>query len=322
MKPLHTYSSSAVLLDDAAVNGLVNVAEATQALDTAFADLATGRAEVLARQRIDCGSIKLSTMGGLWPQANFAAIKSYLPVDGQFSFSTTGWDTAANRVLFTMTGDELTRLRTPALACLVAGRTVRPENGGTLAVFGLGLQGRAHLEALHAQHQFGVISVVDTADVSAWCANACERLGCMVGQTSADKAVPNADLVLTTTRSKVPVFDGLLLKAGATVIAMGTSLPTGRELDDQTLRRAGRVLVEWLPQSMVEAGEVVIGLTNGALQQERIVELPDLYREQGSPWRRSLEEIVVFKSVGIGLSDAAVAKLIWQRWMLAAAKMI
>lgn len=303
------------MLDDAATTGLVSVPDAIEALEAAFADLARGEAEVLARQRIDCGPIKLSTMGGVWPAAHFAAVKSYLTVNGQFSFSTTGWDTASNRVLFTMTGDELTRLRTPALACLATRRTV--GTGGKLAVFGVGLQGRAHLEALQTQHQFDEIAVVDMADVGAWCAEASRRFNCPVRQATAAQAVTGADLVLTTTRSKTPVFEGSVLKPGATVVAMGTSLPTGRELDDQTLRRAERVIVEWAPQSLHEAGEVVMGLASGALDLARVVDLPALYRDAGTPWRRDPEGIIVFKSVGVGLSDAAVARLIWQRWRAA-----
>lgn len=298
------------MLNDADVQGLLGTADAVVALDAAFADLAIGQAEVLARQRIDCGSVKLSTMGAVWPQARFAAIKSYLTVNGQFSFSTTAWDTATNQVLFTLNGDELTRLRTPALACLVAARTVTP--GGVLALFGAGQQGRAHAEALQTHVGFREIRVVDTADVSAWCGQASAAWHCPVRQTSAKDAVGGADLVVTTTRSKTPVFDGADLGSRATVIAMGTSLPTGRELDDATLRRADRVLVEWLPQSLIEAGEVVLGMASGALQPERITDLPALYRA-GTPWRQRSDGILVFKSVGIGLSDAAVARALWQR---------
>ena len=138
---------------------------------------------------------------------------------------------------------------------------------------------------------------------------------CPVRQTGSDEAIADADLVLTTSRSKSPVFDGVALKAGATVVAMGSSLPTGRELGDATLRRASRVVVEWRPQSLHEAGEVVLALASGALDTDRIIDLPALYRQEG-PWRQSASDIIVFKSVGIGLSDAAVARLIWQRWLV------
>ena len=78
-------------------------------------------------------------------------------------------------------------------------------------------------------------------------------------------------MIVTATRSKVPLFDGSRVKRGASVIAVGASLPTGSELDDTTLGRASRVIVEWKPQSLVEAGEVVTGRAHGVLPEERIV---------------------------------------------------
>lgn len=92
---------------------------------------------------------------------------------------------------------------------------------------------------------------------------------------------------------------------------MGTSLPTGTELDDTTPSRASRVIVEWKPQSLVEAGEVVIGQRNGALDAGRVVDLVEL---GDGPWRTSADDIVVFKTVGVGLTDLAAASLAWSAW--------
>jgi ornithine cyclodeaminase len=35
-------------------------------------------------------------------------------------------------------------------------------------------------------------------------------------------------------------------------------------------------------------------------------------RQHGRPWRENEDEIVVFKSVGVGLTDLAAADLVWQ----------
>lgn len=72
------------------------------------------------------------------------------------------------------------------------------------------------------------------------------------------------------------------------------------------------MLVEWKPQSMVEAGEVVLGMASGALREEKIFDLPELFSGR-QHWRASQAEIVVFKSVGVGLADVATAWLAVQR---------
>ena len=121
-----------------------------------------------------------------------------------------------------------------------------------------------------------------------------------------------ADLVVTITRSKTPVFDGAWLKPGASVCAAGTSLPGGSEIDATTRQRCSRAIVEWKPQSLVEAGEIVIGLADGSLDPSRIHDLPDMLASP-TPWRRDAQEIVLFKAVGVGLSDLVAAALAVQK---------
>ena len=302
-------------LDDARIDALLDVPGCVSALDAAFTDLAHGRAAVQARHRSDCGAVKLSTMGALWPQRQVAGVKAYTTVAGQFSFLVTLFDTAANRPLGLLEANALTRLRTAALAALVAGKALRSK-ARKLALFGAGLQGRAQAEAMFGHQHFDEVAVVDPKGSAAWCAQLAAQHGCRVSLCDAREALRDAQLILTATRSKTPVFDGAWLESGALVIATGTSLPDGSELDDATLQRASRVLVEWKPQSLVEAGEVVLGLSSGALDRGRIADLADLYAGR-TAWRGTDDEIVVFKSVGIGLADVACGWLALQRSGLA-----
>jgi His/Glu/Gln/Arg/opine family amino acid ABC transporter permease subunit len=207
----------------------------------------------------------------------------------------------------------------PLLALLLAIYFVLPQAGVTLSgfwagVLGLGLQGSAYgAEAMLALQRFDAVAVVDPKGSPAWCAEFAAQHGCRVSMCEAREAVRGAQLVLTATRSKTRVFDGAWLEPGVVVIATGTSLPDGTELDNATLQRASRVLVEWKPQSLVEACEVVLGLSSGALDRDRIADLTDLYAGR-TAWRDSDDDIVVFKSVGIGLADVACAWLALERF--------
>jgi ornithine cyclodeaminase len=75
------------------------------------------------------------------------------------------------------------------------------------------------------------------------------------------------------------------------------------------LSRAERVIVEWMPQSMQEAGDVLAWLLDCPDQRHKIVDLPTLSTGQ---WPK-VGGIQVFKSVGTGLADTACAWLAWQR---------
>lgn len=298
-------------VDDAFVAAHLTVPAVRESIARAFASLAAGTAQIQARTRIECGAFRLSAMGAVWLDEGLAAVKTYGTVAGRFDFVCNLFDTATGRPLATVQGNEITRFRTPALSVHAVSRLATGRR--VLALFGTGVQGAAHLDALMAEQPFDEMRVVGMGDITGFCTDAAQRWQRPVHAMAADAAVDGADVIVTATRSKTPMFDGSRLKPGATVIAVGTSLPTGSELDDATLARAARLIVEWKPQSLVEAGEVVTGLAHGVLQPERIVDLVELGAADAR-WRQSDSEIVVFKSVGVGLTDLAAAALVWKAW--------
>ena len=287
---------------DQQVRDLLDYDHVIDALDTAFSDLATGSAVIHPRQRTDAVGIRLNTMGAVWSARGVVGVKAYPTVAGAFSFLVTLFDTVANRPLAIFDGAELTRLRTAAITTLVASKAAvgRPRK---MALFGAGVQGRGQLEALVRRFEFEEIAVVDPAASQSSCASMSASAGCPVRLCGAKDAVSNADIVVTATRSTEPVFDGTWLKRGAFVSAIGTSTAKGRELDNQTMDRANRVIVEWLPQSLVEAGELVLW---DSASRDKVGELSQHYRGE-LPWRQTPDDIVVFKSVGVGLADVACA---------------
>lgn len=274
-------------------------------LGEAFASLSAGGAAVHHRQRTDCQGLRLSTMGAVWAERGVAGVKVYPTVRGQFSFSILLFDLATNQPLAVLDGNEITRLRTAAITALVASKAgpLRPRK---LAVFGAGLQGRAQAEALSGWFDFEQIALVDPAGNPVWAETLAHKAGCPAAFTTAEAAVRDAHIVVTATRSATPVFDGAWLAPGAFVAAMGVSAPKGRELDGTTMDRAGRIILEWMPQSLAEAGEVV--LWEGRSSTAPFVDLPQLYAG-AAPWRPEAPGITVFKSVGVGLADVAVAQL-------------
>lgn len=297
---IHTYTEDHIA-------SAISWRDVLQDLPAAFEALRQGDATIAPRQRVDCGATKLSSMGAVWQSRQVAAYKTYTSVAGQFNFLLNLFDlaTGAHHV---MPGNEITRARTAAMTTWAAREMANP-NPQKLALFGLGIQGRTHLEALQETLHFKEIAVVDTADVSAQCALLASQLGVPVYQTFPVQAVTGADVVVTITRSKIPVFDGTWLKPGASVCAAGTSLPSGSEIDAVTRQRSSQVIVEWKPQSLVEAGEIVQGLQDKSLSLDRIKDLPEMLASQ-TPWRKHADEIMLFKAVGVGLSDLVAARLV------------
>lgn len=295
-------------LTDQQISKWLDYRSVANVLEEAFRDLAHGAATVHARPHSDCGSHRLNTTGARWHTHAVAGVQVCLAAAGQFRTALLLFDLATHTPLAVLDSHEITRLRTAAITVMVAAHAAAPA-ARKLALFGAGAQGRAQAAALCERFDFEEICIVDSQANLAWCQRFQASVRGHVRVAAPEEAVRGAAIVVTTTRSSRPVFDGAWLSPGAFVSAVGTSTPQGRELDDATMSRAARIIVEWKPQSLTEAGEIV--LWPGHASAYNIVDLPELFRDAQS-WRTDEHGITVFKSVGLGLSDVATAHLALQ----------
>ena len=197
-------------------------------------------------------------------------------------------------------GRYITEVRTAAVSALSA-RLLARGDAKVLGILGSGVQARSHLEALRL--------VRDFHEVRAWSPTA-DRLRLFAAETgarameSAEAAVRGADVVVTVTASPTPVVQDEWVGEGAHVIAVGSCLPSRRELDPALVARA-RLIVDSRQAALQEAGDVVMGIAEGRWTPEHIeAELGEL------PARRTDREITVFKSLGLAVEDLFSAHLV------------
>lgn len=297
-------------ITDAMIDDVLGPADAQQALLEALRSFGAGRGAMQERVRTEAAGVKISTMGAVLPDQGFAGAKVYTTIQGRFDFVILLFSAEDGRPLASLEANTITRLRTAACSVIAARHLARPGSR-QLAVFGAGVQGQAH--ALQFALAFGLdeIRVVDPfapADVAARLQRQC---GVPVRMTQAAAALDQADIVVTASRATEPLFAGAALSPGSFVAAIGSSLPTTRELDDTALRRASRIVLDWSPQTMREAGDLMQAAA-GCLAPDKMADLADVVSGR-SPGRRNDEEITIYKAVGVGLQDVALAGLAWQR---------
>jgi ornithine cyclodeaminase/alanine dehydrogenase-like protein (mu-crystallin family) len=205
-------------------------------------------------------------------------------------------------------GTALTTLRTPAQSALAVRSLARPD-ATELLVFGSGPQAWGHVHAIGQVRQLRTVRIVGRDATRQ--AGLVERLRAegMAAVTGTADDVVSADIVVCATTARQPVFDGRLLAEQACVVAVGSHEPAARELDDATFARAGRVVVEERSTALREAGDVLQAIAAGVLAAEDLVELAAL---AGLPARSG---IGVFKSVGMGWQDLAVAEAAHAAWL-------
>ena len=297
-------------ITDEMVADAVSIAETQQVLLEAFRSFGTGKATMQERIRTEAGGVKLSTLGAVIPQQGFVGAKVYTTIAGQFSFAIMLFSASDGRPLASLEANTITRLRTAACSVIASRYLARPA-AHVLALFGTGVQGRAHalqMSGAYSLHEILIVPFDDPPDMA-------ERIASETGVparfTSAKEALDHSDIVVTASRATTPLFTGEMLRPGTFVAAVGSSLPHTRELDDTALGRASLIAVEWRQQTLREAGDLVLA-SPAALPPNKIVELGELIAGTARG-RRSDNEITIYKTVGVGLEDIAIAGLAYAR---------
>ena len=296
-------------ITDEMVEAAISAAEAREVLADAFLRFGREEAAMQARIRSEAGGVKLSTLGAVIPGQEVVGAKVYTTIKGQFSFVILLFSSVDGRALATFDAGAITRLRTAGCSVIAAQRLACPQSS-TLAVFGSGPLGRAHAIQMAEAFPLRQVLLVSRSSDPALAAELEAACGIPTGLATAEQAAAEADIVVTASRSPTALFSGDLLRPGSFVAAVGSSLPNTRELDDRAMARASLVAVEWREQSLREAGDFVL-TDPKALPAEKIVELGEILAGKARG-RTGDDEITIYKSVGVGLQDIALAGLAYR----------
>ncbi|MGH2637572.1 MAG: ornithine cyclodeaminase family protein, partial [Actinomycetota bacterium] len=206
----------------------------------------------------------------------------------------------------------ITAIRTGAVSA-VATRLLAREDARELTVLGAGVQARSHLAAMSVARDFEVARIWSRTPerAQALAAEASTPFPVEVA-ASAEEAVANADVVCTTTSASEPILRREWLRDGAHVNAVGSSIPTSRELDTATMAAAA-LFVDRRESTLSEAGDFLFPQQEGEIGPEHIrAELGELLagRAEG---RTADQELTVFKSLGLAVEDLAAAEHLYSR---------
>ena len=207
----------------------------------------------------------------------------------------------------------LTDLRTAAAGALAA-RLLTVDPLGKVAVLGSGIQARFQLRALAQVRRW--------ERSAAWSRDR-ERLEryCREMQTEFERpcypaptpeaALRGADLVITVTPSRAPLFDASSLPNHATVIAVGSDGADKQELPAEALARADKIVVDRLSQCLA-LGEVHHAVEDGIIDTAAVhAELGEVLI--GKKAGREGTELIVCDLTGVGAQDAAIAEVAWRK---------
>lgn len=219
-------------------------------------------------------------------------------------------DTGACEAL--LDGAEVTRARTAA-ATAVATRALARKDARVLGLVGTGPLARAHARALLPGRSYDRIVLWGrdpgrSRELAAWIGT---ELGVDAAVLAGPRAVTEAsDVLCTLTPSREPLIRGAWFSPGQHVNAVGAPpRPDHREIDTEGVVRS-RIVVDAWTTARAKSGEVLIPLAEGALTEDDFrCELGEVLAGS-KPGRTSEADVTLFDSVGVGLQDLAVARLL------------
>ena len=206
----------------------------------------------------------------------------------------------------------VTSIRTAAVSAVATRALARPDSK-VLAILGSGVQARAHLEAMAKVLSFEQARVWSrTAEHAHALAAEAEAPFPVEAAGSVEATVRDVDVVVTVTSAREPIVERGWLAPGTHVNAVGSSIPTARELDSATIAAAA-LFVDRRESTVNESGEYLRAVEEEGIGPDHIrAELGEVL--VGSHvGRRSDEELTVFVSLGLAVEDLAAAEYLYRR---------
>jgi alanine dehydrogenase len=131
------------------------------------------------------------------------------------------------------------------------------------------------------------------------------------GVNSAKEAAIKSDILITCTPSPEAFIDGMWIKKGCHVSAIGADTGAKRELMTNVITKMDKRVVDFIPQAFV-VGDFKVP------KEEGVITETDIYAEMGEivagkkKGREHPDEITMFKATGLAIQDVGTAHKVYQ----------
>lgn len=216
-------------------------------------------------------------------------------------------DEVTGRVAAVVEAGAVNGFRTAAADAVAANHLARPESS-TLALFGAGHQARYELAALREVLPLERVLIVNRDPAKAVSfAREVASLGLQAQVSGPEAACRAADIIVTSTASRAPLFEAGWVRPGTHVASMGSDAAGKQELPPALLRHA-RLFAD-LPSQAVMIGECQHVVSEVYAGELVLTAIGDVIRGV-APGRQSPDDITVFDSSGIALQDILVTDIV------------
>jgi alanine dehydrogenase len=227
-------------------------------------------------------------------------------------------DPSTGDVICIMDGGYLTAVRTGAASGVATKYLAREAPGQVAGIYGAGVQARMQLWAVAEARQLSKVLLYDISEpaVDQFISEMGPKLDLEIIKASVPDELLQADIICTATSSSAPLFDGNKVKPGTHINGIGSHSPGNRELDSACIKRS-KFVGDSREACLKEAGDFIIPLKAREIDESHFyAELGEIITRK-KEGRVNDEEITLFKSNGLAIQDAAAAKMVYLKAVMA-----
>lgn len=299
------------------VADLLTLDEVREAVRLGMMEQAGGHVQLPTRLTIDAAS------GHGWMRLMPAILNQSKVMGFKAMHSTPGvgvryvvmlYDLESGALLAVIDADWLTSRRTAATAALGVDVLARPS-ASTAGVVGSSEQARAMLSSVARVRRLKRVKVYSPTPEhrQRFAAEMSGSLGLeVIAVDGAQHAFDESEIVISIFRAgRQPLILSEWIEPGTHLHAASSVRLDARELDDGVWRKSDLVAVDDLTHAF-ESGDAVSAIGTHALRREKVLGIWEILGNS-KPGRRRAEDITLFKAVGTGLQDLAVAAAMYRR---------
>jgi len=311
---------STLLLNKTEVENLVSMKDSIDAMRSVFREHAEGRTKTYPRVHIpfdehqgsigymeaavDALDVSVSKIASLYHSNPAVGLPRIIAL-------ITASRTDNGLPIAIMDGNYLTMLRTGAVSAL-ASDYLAEKDAETVGIVGAGVQGRGQLLGLIEIRKIRKVLVYDisTSAADKFAREMSSRLGIELSVASSMMDMKDCNIISSATPSREPLIVEELLHPGLHINSVGIGAGLGKKEIDFRILRKLKIVVDDREAAREDALSEAFR-DNLVTDRDIHASLGDIVtgRKKG----REVDEPTIFVSAGLGIQDAAVAKLAFDR---------
>ena len=303
-----------LLLSESEVKSILTMPLALEAVENSFQRLADGSALLHSRARLHTpGKSYLHYMAAADATSGYMGLKIYTSSKDGLRFLILLFSVESGDLVAQIEADYVGQMRTGA-ASGVATKFLARANAKTVGIIGTGLQARTQLEAISRAGKIENVRAFsrDPQRRETFASEMSTILKIpVVAVPTAEQAVRDLDIVVTSTTSTNPVVEGRWLTPGTHINAIGANFPQKHELDAEAIRRCDVITADSREQSKLESGDLIQMYGDDQRRWTNVINFAEIVSGK-TPGRTNDQQITLFKSNGIAIEDIVVAGRIYE----------